>query len=109
MEDVTKLPKWAQAKIGRLERQVEALGLELKGRDAEVPTPVYYETGWPRAKHFLPKEPICFKIPSDKMPHRDYSLEVHIEESTGTLVVRGYDTLRIMPHSSNMIKIDLER
>lgn len=111
-EDVTKLPKWAQARIHSLESEVT----NLKTHVAEISTDhegtnvvidqhhVYPDVGLPEFSQIL------FYLGNGRDRWRDV-VEIRISRSNPErLELRGTDSgLRIIPSSYNGVRIELDR
>jgi hypothetical protein len=99
--DVSKLPKWAQAEIGRLERDLADARAKLAAGPEESDTfaDVY---GAPRP---LGKSPVIRFTPDPEHPH----LYVDAYVDRGSVYVRGSEGLAIRPWAGNVIKVKPER
>lgn len=111
MNDESKLPKWAQTDLITLRRQVEHLRQELDARHGNVPTKLalvdYSELGGPDGR-------MKFHYHSDSMPvsfafrdnnHDDYNktIQCHILDRYGELVLEISGNYYITPRSGNLI------
>lgn len=110
MEDITKLPKWAQNRIMLLERKVDELVGDIAARDGSQKTGVSYTTDFSctdEVRRFIPTDTVRFHLPKLSERHvTDCYIEVrklddHIEVRTqGTLVIR--------PRVTNVVTIRVE-
>lgn len=101
--DVTKLPKWAQREIGRLERDVEHLKGQLSAGPEDSDT---FANAFSAARRPLGAQTdIEFVLANGKIRAR-------IEPGRGVfgrLYISGDDGLRVMPNAFNSIELEIGR
>ncbi len=93
-EDVTKLPRWAQHHIAKLEADIAYYGEKFKAMDAQQ-SEVYIERGFADENIFLPPNSrIAFTLPTG-------TITVHVEEKR--LELYANDALQLRPSLSNVV------
>jgi hypothetical protein len=111
--DLTKLPKWAQMEIERLQRNLESAQEQLREGDEDSNTFTNYyfdETRRPLGKD----EQVTFELDEDQWGRHDYfqvrlqrnskgaqELEVHMSASSASLSV--------VPQASNVVKLQVAK
>jgi hypothetical protein len=100
MNDVTKLPRWAQTYIRNLEERVEAHEQAARQQTAEVrivvsPLGGYAEAiGIPGARMRFTTRPMEHKY--------DFEVAYTIRNNERVLMLRAYDSLELRPVSGNV-------
>jgi hypothetical protein len=105
MENIEKLPKWAQGHIARLENRLKTVQADLDARDAKTKTRIYYDEGYGQneRRHYLTNdERICFF--TGKGAHDRGEFEVYLRGDAIEVYCRT-NSLEVSPVSSNVIRI----
>lgn len=97
-EDINRLPKWAQSRIGAAENRLKELA---KLTDRETPTKVRVSKIYTDIPTYLPDDRgIVFTLP-------DGEIEVRIKDM-GLEIYAHQKGLAVLPQITNVVKIKLE-
>lgn len=115
-EKIAKLPKWAQEEIRRLESNVHYYKQKFRNIGTKVATRVFSQE-LDKETVFLPDEArYCFSLSPDKKFKGDGPLfrdrvEVTVQNINGDWVIRvqAHASIQVLPRSSNLVDIKLEK
>lgn len=100
IEDISKLPKWAQNLISRLERDYNDAIDKLSNMDEGGETNVKWSSGW-KDSHNLPNNSKVTFVVNGK------DIDAYIQN--GALYISGEREIVIFPHASNAVYIKQEK
>jgi hypothetical protein len=94
-KDISKLPIWAQNKIGKLERDLASARESLAASNGDIETKISWCDGWPEVWHFIPdRAAIVFETDNGK---------IGVRIKNGELYVMADDVLVVIPSSANTV------
>lgn len=101
--DITKLPKWAQSEIKRLNNNVESLSARLAAgpEDSDTFADPYAETPRPLGQGTT----VEFRLSDGDA----WGNRIRVRAKKGALYVLGGDGIAVFPQSSNTLVIKSER
>lgn len=98
--DISKLPKWAQEHITRLQRDHDELKSEVKNLTGAETSNISYRVSWRDNERFLPKYScISFELDTDG--------RIFIYHEGDSLRVSCYGALHVVPNARNSVVLKL--
>lgn len=99
MNDILKLPKWAQAKIFHLRNQIDTLKGQLRAVN-ELDTPIVWQYYLDGAIGGIPENSIIlFKL------RKDQGISVRLERG-GLEIYSTLGQIKVIPQASNSVRIE---
>lgn len=113
MSDITKLPKWAQEHINKIQYQRDAAVAALDAfTDGQTESDIWIEEHPCTGEKAGPSEKIKYIQASRvtfRLGHEEITVSLPFEEERGLRISAGWQSLIIKPSASNVIEILEER